>query len=211
MPIQRSSLAIALSGGVASGKSTVASCFARLGASVFDADVIARELVAPGQPALTEIAAAFGKDIVSAAGILDRRGLRMRIFADDGERQRLEAILHPRIRDALRAQIRSCATPYCVLVIPLLAESHGAYTWVDRTLVVDVLPEIQIARLVQRDGVTHELAQRMLRAQAPRAQRLALADDVIDNTGADALTSLDAVTARLHRRYLMLAAETSQK
>lgn len=202
---------VALTGGVASGKSTVADRFGRLGASVFDADVIARDLVAPGQPALAEIAATFGKDIVSAAGNLDREQLRQRIFADNEERRRLEAILHPRIRDTLRAQAQICAKLCCVLVIPLLAESRGDYTWVDRILVVDAPPDEQIARLMQRDGVTRELAQRMLAAQAPRAQRLALADDVIDNADADATTSLDDVVARLHRRYLTLAVEKLQR
>lgn len=202
---------VALTGGVASGKSTVADRFGRLGASVFDADVIARDLVAPGQPALAEIAATFGKDIVRAAGNLDREQLRQRIFADNEERRRLEAILHPRIRDTLRAQAQICATLCCVLVIPLLAESRGDYTWVDRILVVDAPPDEQIARLMQRDGVTRELAQRMLAAQAPRAQRVALADDVIDNADADATTSLDDVVARLHRRYLTLAVEKLQR
>ncbi len=201
-------MAIALSGGVASGKSTVASLFVKLGASVFDADVVARELVAPGQPALAEIAAAFGRDIVNTDGSLDRTRLRKRIFDHDDERRRLEAILHPRIREALQAQARNCTAPYCILAIPLLAESHGAYAWVDRVLIVDVPEDVQIARLTQRDGVTRELAQRMLAAQAPRAQRLAMANDVIDNAGAVAL--LDGVVARLHRRYLRLAAERSR-
>ncbi|MDR3386982.1 MAG: dephospho-CoA kinase [Rudaea sp.] len=200
---------VALTGGVASGKSTVADRFRRLGTSVFDADVVARALVAPGEPALAEIVAAFGDDIVDAAGDLDRSRLRKRVFEDNESRLRLEAILHPRIRAALRAQAQTCATPYCVLVIPLLAESRGAYTWVDRVLVVDAPPAVQIARLMQRDGATRDLALRMLASQASRAQRLALADDVIDNADAHAL--LDDVVARLHRRYLTLAAEKSRQ
>ena len=201
--------AVALTGGIASGKSTVADCFRRLGCSIFDADVTARELVAPGQPALADIATAFGGDVLGPDGLLDRSRLRKRIFADDGLRRQLEAILHPRIRDALRSQASGCATSYCILVIPLLAESSGAYAWVDRVLVVDASPAVQIARLMQRDGATHDLAESMLASQASREQRLALANDVIDN--ADAQVMLDDVVSRLHRRYLTLAAEKSQK
>jgi dephospho-CoA kinase len=209
MPNRAVSLTVALTGGVASGKSTITEAFRLLGTSVFDADVVARELVAPGQPALTEIASAFGNDIINPAGSLDRARLRQRIFADANERRRLEAILHPRIREALQAQARNCTAPYCILAIPLLAESHGAYAWVDRVLIVDVPEDMQIARLTQRDGVTRDLALRMLAAQATRQQRLAMANDVIDNAGAVAL--LDGVVARLHRRYLQLAAEKSRK
>ena len=200
---------VALTGGIASGKSATAQRFTRLGVSVFDADLIARVLVAPGQPALSEIADAFGADILNATGELDRQRLRERVFADAQERRRLEAILHPRIREALLAQTKSCTAPYCVLAIPLLIECRADYLWVGRVLTTDVPREVQIARLSRRDGIGPVLAERMLQSQAPRERRLALADDVIDNTGP--LDALDATVNRLHRRYLMLAAEKLQK
>jgi dephospho-CoA kinase len=196
---------IALTGGIASGKSTVTRLFQQRGAIVFDADVIARDLVASGTPALAEIAGTFGDDILTASGELDRRQLRERIFADADARRRLEAILHPRIRIEMRRQVASCTAPCCLLAIPLLAESYENYTWVDRVLVIDVPRDVQIARLMQRDGMTLDHAQRMLDAQTTREQRLALADDVIDNSGP--LVTLDSIARKLHRRYLALVDE----
>ncbi|MFT3789804.1 MAG: dephospho-CoA kinase [Rudaea sp.] len=198
------SLAVVVTGGIASGKTTVTNGFLELGVPVFDADAIARELVAPGQPALAEIGAAFGPDLLTSDGGLDRRRMREHIFGDDAARRRLEAILHPRVREALQARARACAVPYCLLAIPLFAESpRTAYDWTDRVLVVDVARAVQLARLMQRDGMTEDDAQRALAAQATRAQRLALADDVIDNTGA--IDALPRIVARLHARYLALA------
>jgi len=196
---------VALTGGIASGKSAVSSRFATLGANVIDADIAARELVARSSPALAEIAAVFGDDVLAADGSLDRRALRERIFEDDAARARLNAILHPRIRAALRE--RAEATPeggYALLVIPLLAENRDQYTWVDRVLVVDVPRAVQHTRLVARDGITPALADAMLDAQATRELRLSIADDVIENDRS--LDDLDERVALLHRRYSALAA-----
>jgi len=191
---------VALTGGIASGKSAVSERFATLGANVVDADIVARELVAPGSPGLAEIAAAFGDDVLAADGSLDRRMLRERVFEDDAARGRLNAILHPRIRVTLRE--RAAATrigSYALLVVPLLTENRDQYDWVDRVLVVDVPRSMQHARLVARDGITPALADAMLDAQATREQRLAIADDVIENAGT--LTELDDAVRALHERY----------
>jgi dephospho-CoA kinase len=193
---------VALTGGIASGKSAAADCFAMLGASVIDADVVARELVAPGTPALAEIVATFGSDALDPSGALDRRAMRERIFADPHARVQLDAILHPRVRQTLHARSALAAGPYVLLVIPLLVES-GSYDWVDRVLVVDVPREVQRARLLARDGITPALADAMLDAQASRGERLAMADDVIENDGTR--DALDAHVSALHERYTALA------
>ncbi len=198
------SLTIVVTGGIASGKTAVTTAFAQLGAPVFDADAISRELVAPGQPALAEIVSAFGSEVLTPNGELDRRRMRERIFDDEAARRRLESILHPRVRSELQARARACTAAYCVLAIPLYAESAQAYDWIDRVLVVDVPGEVQLARLMQRDGMTEEYALRALAAQAPRAQRLALADDAVDNTGS--LDDLARITARLDALYTALSA-----
>ena len=197
--------AIALTGGIASGKSAVAQRFAQHAVPVFDADVAARNLVAPGQPALAEIAAAFGADMLTPTGQLDRGRLRGSVFADVSARRRLEAMLHPRIRSVLTAQARACRDPYCVLAIPLFAECRADYAWVDRVLCTDAPRAVQLARVLHRTDIDQATAQGMLDSQVSREQRLALADDAIDNTGP--LTALDAAVARLHRRYLELAAK----
>jgi dephospho-CoA kinase len=192
-------LVVALTGGIASGKTLVSQQFERLGVPVFDADAIARELVSPGQEALAEIASAFGPGMLTSDGTLDRARMRTLVFADEGARRRLEAILHPRIRSALVERARACTADYCLLAIPLLTENRSAYGWVDRVLVVDAAPGLQHARLMQRDGMTIEAAQRMLDAQATRAARLAGADDVIDNGGA--IAPVAAAVVRLDRFY----------
>jgi len=196
---------VGLTGGIASGKSAVADRFAARGIAVVDADVAAREVVAPGQPALAEIAAVFGDDVLQTDGTLDRAALRRHVFGDDAARRRLEAILHPRIRVRMHDQAQRAGGPYVIVAIPLLAEGGGrlAYPWLDRILVVDVPREVQLARLVRRDGIELPLAERMLAAQADRASRLAIADDVIVNEGALAL--LDAEVDALDRRYRALA------
>lgn len=196
---------VGLTGGIASGKSAVADRFAARGIAVVDADVAAREVVAPGQPALAEIAAVFGDGVLQADGTLDRAALRRHVFGDDAARRRLEAILHPRIRVRMHDQAQRAGGPYVIVAIPLLAEGGGrlAYPWLDRILVVDVPREVQLARLVRRDGIELPLAERMLAAQADRASRLAIADDVIVNEGALAL--LDAEVDALDRRYRALA------
>ena len=194
---------VALTGGIASGKSTVADLFAAFGVPVIDTDVIARQVVEPGQPALAKISATFGPDVLDADGRLDRRRMRERIFTDPDAKRRLEAILHPAIRAEMEQQSMAAQGPYQVLVIPLLTEG-GRRDHVDRVLLVDVPEELQIQRLMMRDGVSHEQAQASLNAQATRAQRLALADDVIRNTGR--VDGLREQVAELHGKYLRLAA-----
>jgi len=194
---------VALTGGIASGKSTVANLFAALGVPVIDTDVIAREVVEPGRPALTQVIETFGSEVLGSDGRLDRRRLRERIFADPDAKRRLEAILHPAIRAEMERQSRAADGPYQVLVIPLLTEGKRR-DHVDRVLLVDVPEELQIQRLVSRDGVSHEQAQASLNAQATRAERLAMADDIVRNTGRpeDLRENIEA----LHERYLQLAA-----
>ncbi|MBO9716740.1 MAG: dephospho-CoA kinase [Pseudoxanthomonas sp.] len=201
---------IGLTGGVASGKSEVTRRFEALGVHVADADVIARAVVEPGQPALAEIARHFGVDMLLADGQLDRRRLRERIFADPQARTDLEAITHPAIRLALAAQCRAAPGPYAVAAIPLLAEAGGraTYPWLDRILVVDAPAQLQHARLMRRDGVDEALAARMIEAQATREARLAIADDVLLNDGQPG--HLDAPVAALDARYRVLAAQSRE-
>ena len=198
-------LVVVVTGGVASGKSAVCDRFAALGAPVFDADVAAREVVEPGQPALAEVVDAFGPDVLDAQGRLDRRRLRARVFADPEARRRLEAIVHPRVRARLRAQVAQARGPYVVVAIPLLVEGGGRvnYPWIDRVLVVDAAPAKQLERLVRRDGIDHALAQAMIGAQSTREQRLAAADDVIGNDGD--LAQLHAAVDAMDARYRSLA------
>jgi dephospho-CoA kinase len=194
---------VALTGGIASGKTTVAERFAALGVPVIDTDLIARQVVEPGEPALAQIVAAFGPGVLDADGRLDRRRLREIIFADATARRRLEAILHPAIRAEMERQSRAAGGPYQLLVIPLLAEG-GRRDHVDRVLLVDVPEAVQVERLMRRDGVSREQAAASLGAQATRAARLAIADDVLTNTGR--AEDLDEQVAALHARYLGLAA-----
>lgn len=198
-------ITIALTGGVASGKTQVARRFSALGVGIADADALARALVAPGQPALDEVVARFGSDVLDDDGGLDRARMRALVFADDTARHDLEAILHPRIRSAMRQACEAAPSPYAIADIPLLTEGGGrqAYPWLARVLVVDVPREVQVARLLARDGIDAALAQRMLDAQASREQRLAIADDVIDNSGE--LGELDMAVMQLHQRYMQLA------
>lgn len=194
---------VALTGGVASGKSTVARRFEALGIHVHDADVAAREVVAPDSAALAEIEFVFGAEALDAEGRLDRQAMRKRVFADPDARRRLEAIIHPRVRAWLRRRVGMDCGPYCMLAIPLLVETREHYAWVDRVLLVDAPEALQIERLMQRDGMDRVAAQRMLDAQSSRQQRLAIADDVIRNDGDAA--ALDAQVTVLHARYLELA------
>jgi dephospho-CoA kinase len=197
---------VALTGGIASGKSTVAGMFAALGVPVIDTDLIAREVVEPGRPALASVVDAFGPEVLTLDGSLDRRRLRDRVFADSGQRRRLEAILHPAIRAEMERQSQAAGGAYQLLVIPLLAEG-GRRDHVDRVLLVDAPESAQLERLMRRDGGTREQAEAALRAQASRAQRHAIADDVLDNTGDPA--ALRAQVAALHERYLALATSPS--
>jgi dephospho-CoA kinase len=193
---------VALTGGIASGKSAVANLFATHGVPVIDTDVIAREVVEPGQPALAAVVDAFGTGVLAADGRLDRARLRQQIFGDADARRRLEAILHPAIRAEMERQSRAAGGPYQVLVIPLLVEG-GRRDHVDRVLVVDVPEATQIERLVRRDGVSRDQAEAALRAQASRDARLAFADDVIENTGD--VAALEKQVAELHCHYLRRA------
>lgn len=195
-------LRIGLTGGIGSGKSSVAELFAARGVPVIDADMIARELVEPGQPALAEIVAAFGTDMLDPQGRLDRARLRARVFDDKHQRERLEAILHPRIHTVMAERAAAQTTPYVLLVIPLLFEAKQR-DLVDRVLVVDVPMELQRARVSVRDHLPPEQIDAILAAQLSREQRLAGADEVIDNSGdaADLERQVDA----LHQCYLQLA------
>jgi dephospho-CoA kinase len=196
---------VALTGGVAAGKSAVARRFELLGMHVYDADQAARAVVEPGSEGLAAVVAAFGADVLTADGRLDRPAMRQRIFADPAARRRLEAIVHPRVRAWLHERALADDGPYCLLAIPLLAENIAHYRWVDRVLVVDAPEALQLQRLVRRDGIDADLARRMIAQQATRAARRALADDVIENHGDE--TMLDLAVADLHGKYLALAAE----
>jgi dephospho-CoA kinase len=194
---------VALTGGIASGKSEAARRFAALGATVIDADVVARELVQPGMPALAEIATAFGPQMLDPSGSIERAEMRALIFGDNDARRRLEAILHPRVRAEMLVRTDAAKGPYVLLVIPLFVETAG-YNWVDRVVVVDLPRELQLARAIARDRMAPSLAEAMIDAQASREQRLAAADDVIDNSGSP--DALDEQVARLHEQYLRLSA-----
>ena len=195
---------VGLTGGVASGKCEVTRRFQALGVEVVDADVAAREVVEPGQPALARIAERFGAGMLLADGRLDRRQLRERVFADAQARRDLEAITHPAIRARVKAQAQAAPGPYAVVAVPLLAEAgRAAYPWMARVLVVDAPESLQHDRLMRRDGVDEALAARMIAAQASRTVRLAIADDVILNDGDPA--HLDTAVAALHARYLAAA------
>lgn len=195
-------LVVGLTGGIGSGKTAVSDRFARHGVPIIDTDLLARELVEPGQPALTEIATAFGLDCLDGTGRLDRARLRERVFADASGRRRLEAILHPQIRALSRQRLAQLTAPYSLLVIPLLAET-GMTDWIDRVLVVDAPEAERLRRVMARDQTDEEQARRILAAQASREQRLALADEVVENSGDFA--ALDRQVSTLHQHYLTLA------
>jgi len=195
---------VALTGGIAAGKSAVSRRFEALGIHVYDADIAAREVIAAGSEGLAAIVAHFGTGVLDVTGQLDRAAMRQRVFGNDTERRALEAITHPRVRSWLRERVTADRGPYCMLAIPLFAENHDHYRWVDRVLVVDAPEAVQLERLLKRDNIDETLARRMIERQARREDRLALADDVITNDGHEA--TLDAAVAALHARYLTLAA-----
>ncbi|MDJ0653134.1 MAG: dephospho-CoA kinase [Xanthomonadales bacterium] len=196
-------LRIGLTGGIASGKSTVCGLFAARGIEIIDADDIAREVVGPGQQALEEIVEQFGPEILDREGNLDRRALRTIVFSQPDRRKDLEDILHPRIRDLMWHRADQANGDYCILAIPLLVEG-GLHRQVDRVLVIDVSVDTQRARLRARDGVTEVEVEATLAAQASRETRLQAADDVIDNNGP--LDALEPQVEALHSRYTALAA-----
>lgn len=201
-------LRIGLTGGIASGKTTVANAFAALGAPVVDADVIAREVTARGSAGLAALTDLLGQDILTGDGELDRATLRARLFTDTTLREQVESLLHPLITQRLWQQANAAIAPYVLLVVPLLLET-GLEKEMDRVLVVDCPEETQLARLMARDGETPESARRMLAAQLPRADRLARADDVVANTAG--LTELATRVQALHQRYLALAQATGRQ
>ncbi len=198
-------LIIALTGGIGSGKSTVAAFFAQLNVPVIDADQLAKELVVPGSPALAKIVLAFGPEMILKDGKLDRPRLRRTIFADQKQRRRLEAILHPGIYAEMRSRLQALQGPYCVLVIPLLLET-GEIAIADRILVVDAPESLQRERVQTRDGLSDADLDAILNAQLSRAERLRAAADIIVNDGG--LAQLKEQVDVLHSRYLDIAAST---
>ena len=193
---------VALTGGIASGKTMISNEFARLGVPVIDTDIIAHKLVEPGQPALKEIEDVFGSTVIDDTGRLKRRELRSLIFSDSGKREKLEYILHPKIRMEAAKAVAELNSDYCILVIPLLAE-RGTYPNVDRVLVVDVETETQISRLMARDNSSRNQAEQALATQASRKQRLSIADDVLENSGSR--QQARHKVAQLHLKYLQLS------
>jgi dephospho-CoA kinase len=202
-------LRIGLTGGVASGKSTVSQRFGELGVPVIDADVASRNVVAPGKPGLAQVVQHFGTGVLDADGQLDRSALRNLIFKDSSLRQALDAILHPLIRVEMERDAAQSEGPYLVMAIPLLVEGGSAGKRVDRVLVVDADETLQIQRLQARDGSSVEQASAILASQANRAARLAAADDVLLNTGT--VAELRQAVDRLHEQYLQLAQTSSSR
>ncbi len=194
---------VGLSGGIASGKSTVARRFQNLGVAILDADVAAREVVAPDTPGLKAVVAEFGPQVLTPQGALDRSMLRALVFNKPAARQRLETIVHPLVQAWFRQHLTAIQACYAMLVIPLLVETWPAYRWLDRILVVDISLATQHSRLMQRDDITADLAEHMIAAQSSRQARLQRADDVLDNSGTEA--ALDTHVATLHTRYQELA------
>ncbi|WP_412840970.1 dephospho-CoA kinase [Aeromonas dhakensis] len=200
---------VAITGGIGSGKTTVANQFAELGIEVVDADIIAREVVEPGTPALAAIAAHFGADVIAPDGRLDRRQLRERVFTDPQAKGWLNALLHPLIRSEMQRQCAAARSPYCLLVVPLLVENRLT-AMANRVLVIDVDEATQIERTCRRDGVSREQAEAILAAQASRAERLAMADDVMDNQNG----TPEAIKSRifaLHETYLAFASQQAHQ
>jgi dephospho-CoA kinase len=199
-------LRVGLTGGIGSGKSTVAGLFAAHGSPVIDADEIARRLAEPGQPAYREIVTLFGPAILDPEQRIDRKQLRRRVFEHPVERLRLEAILHPKVRRAMEDEISGLEAPYCILVIPLLFETTEHFP-VDRVLVVDADEARQIERAGRRDGTNAGEIKHIIAAQIPRAERLRRAQDVVHNDAG--LAELEKEVERLHRFYLQLARQPS--
>ncbi len=196
---------VGLTGGIGSGKSTVAEMFVQRGAALVDTDAIARELTGPDGAALPELRARFGDDCIAGDGALDRARMRAHVFADPAARRQLEAVLHPLIRVEAQRLTEEAVAPYVLLAVPLLVESGNWRSRCDRVLVVDCPPGLQRARVMARSGLGADEVERIVAAQASREQRLAAADDVIVNDGTKEALA-DRVES-LHRRYLALATE----
>jgi dephospho-CoA kinase len=198
---------VGLTGGIASGKSLVGAMFVKLGATLIDTDVVARDIVALGEPGLAAVRAAFGPGVLLPSGELNRPALRSLVFADDAKRRELESILHPLIRQRTREKLAELTAPYALVAVPLLVEtSFGGL--VDRILVVDCPESTQLERLTRRDAIPRTEALAMLRAQVDRAARLKAAHDVIDNSGTSEATRRQVEL--LHGRYLDLAAQRAR-
>lgn len=196
---------VGLTGGIGSGKSTVADAFVALGAGLVDTDAIAHELTAAGGAAMPALIAAFGKEIADATGALDRAAMRRRVFTDQLARGRLEALLHPQIRALAGERCRQSAAPYVILAVPLLIESGSWQDRCDRVLVVDCPEHLQIARVGRRSGLSPDEVRAIMAAQATRAERLAVADDVVHNDGLT--TNLHDQVKKLHLDYLQFATQ----
>ena len=200
-------LKIGLTGGIGSGKSTVCRLFAELGVPIVDADLIARQLVEPGRPALLRIAETFGQQMLNDDGSLNRARLREAVFADADKKRRLDAIMHPLVYAQIAADVMALQAIYCVIAVPLLFESKNAYA-VDRVLLVDCPVEVQIDRVIGRDKLTRGQVQAIIDSQMPRSERLARADDVIDNIAGP--ERLAEQVKRLHNSYILLATARTQ-
>lgn len=196
-------LVIGLTGGVGSGKSSVAELFAERGIAVIDADALSHRLTAAGGAAIAPIRTAFGAAMLTAEGALDRARMRALVFRDEAAKRKLEAILHPLIAQAAEREKCAARSPYLIHMIPLLIEGGAARARVDRILVVDCPEETQIARVMQRSGLTRTEVEAIMATQVARAERLAHADDIVDNSGSRA--TLAPQVERLHQRYLHLA------
>lgn len=201
-------LRIGLTGGIGSGKSSAAAMFARRGVPVIDADEIAKQLVAPGQPAYERIIQRFGKEFVDADGFIDRGRLRRHVFDDPASRRELEAILHPRVRRQIQRQLRALRAPYCVIVIPLIFEANQQ-DLVDRILVIDAAEDTQVQRVAARSSLTDDEIRKIIAAQIGRNVRLRQAHDVITNEGE--LEQLEERVNAFHTRYLDLAREQREQ
>ena len=200
-------LVVGLTGGIGSGKSAAADAFAKLGAAVVDTDAIAHELTGPGGAAVAEVKRLFGSAFVDATGAMDRKRMRELVFADAGAKQRLESMLHPRIRAESDRRVAAAfgagSAPYVVVVVPLLVESAGYRERVKRVLVVDCPEAVQLARVRQRSGLAEAEVRRIIAAQIQRERRLAAADDVIDNSGT--IAAMQQQVRQLHEKYLAQA------
>ncbi len=203
-----SSFIVGLTGGIGSGKSTVADLFVAHGASLVDTDAIAHQLTAAGGLAMPAIVGAFGSDVADVNGALDRAAMRRLVFADAGARERLEAILHPMIRQVSAERCALAITPYVILAVPLLVESGDFRQRCDKIVVVDCTESVQISRVMARSALSEKEVRAILAAQASREQRLAAADDVIDNSGG--LTKLYPRVAELHIKYLANSSEKAK-
>jgi len=196
-------LVVGLTGGIGSGKSAAAAEFGRLGATVVDTDAIARQLTVAGGPAMAQVRRLFGDDFVDAAGALDRAKMRKLAFRDPAAKKKLEQLLHPLIRAESELRIAAASGPYVIHVVPLLVESPGYRRRVTRVLVVDCPQDVQVERVRQRSRLPEEEIRRIVASQAKREERLAAADDVIDNSGS--LDALHKQVRELHPKYLELS------